>query len=116
ALNVLLMHVPPPFCTVTDTCCVVLAAPMLSNAVALNTVPAPSGTRCVSNVVENGELVSVTLVPFGGSNRTLATVPSGSEAVALTVIVPLTVEPPVGAVIVTVGGWFVFVTVTLAFA
>jgi hypothetical protein len=39
----------------------------------LNTIPLASATVVVSNVVENGAVVSVTLVPSGRSNLTLAT-------------------------------------------
>src|SRR5262249_15510023 len=74
----------------------------------------PLGTLVVSNVVENGVVVSVTLVPSGRSNRTLATVPSASAALAATAIVPLTVAPAVGEVNETVGAWLLLVTVTEA--
>src|SRR5262249_61140035 len=73
-------------------------APWLSVAVALNT-RLPFATFVVSNVVENGAVVSVTLVPSGRSNRTLAIVPSGSEAFAGTVILPLAVPPLTRALI-----------------
>src|SRR5512143_491327 len=111
ALNVLLRHWALPLATVTVTL-VVAVAPWLSVAVALNTMPLASATFVVSNVVENGAVVSVTLVPSGRSNRTLATVPSASVAFADTVMVLLTVEPLVGDVNVTVGGWLLLVIVS----
>src|ERR1043166_2150375 len=115
AANAPLMHVPPALETVNITVDE-LVAPWLSVAVAVIVLPAPLATRVVSNVVENGAVVSVTLVPSGRSNRTLATVPSESAAVAATVIVPLTVEPAVGDVIETVGAWLLLVIVTDALA
>jgi len=70
----------------------------------------------VSNVVENGAVESTTLLPSGRVKRTLVTVPSASAALADTVIVPLTVEPAVGEVIDTVGGWLLLITVIDALA
>src|SRR5215468_2106996 len=99
--------------TVTVTVATAVA-PWLSVAVAVNT-RLPFATLVVSNAAENGAVVSVTLVPSGRSNRTLATVPSASAALAATVIVPLTVEPLAGDVIETIGAWLVLVTVTEAF-
>jgi len=94
----------------------VAVAPWLSVAVAVNT-RLPFATLVVSNVVEYGVVVSVTLVPSGRSNFTLAMVPSGSDAFADTVIVPLTVEPLAGDVIDTVGNRLLAtVTVTVAVA
>src|SRR5262245_3075789 len=109
-VNVPLMHAPPALLIVNITVAE-LVAPALSVAVAVIVLPAPLGTRVVSNVVVYGAVVSVTLVPSGSVNRTLATVPSASAASADTVIVPLTVEPAVGDVIDTVGGWLLLTTV-----
>src|SRR5262245_21668163 len=89
-----LMHAPPALLIVNITLAE-LVAPALSVAVAVIVLPAPLATLVVSNVVVNGAALMVTFEPSGSVNRTLATVPSASDALADTVIVPLTVEPAV---------------------
>src|SRR5262245_18361354 len=90
--------------TVSGTAALVVVRFEVSRATAVS-VWAPFEEPVVFQVTENGE-VPVTSEPrFATSslNCTPAT-PALSLAVALTVIVPLTVAPAAGAVIATVGG------------
>src|SRR5687767_3391680 len=103
-LNVPLMQPPPPLLTVTPTDAVVLAAFRLSNDWARIWYE-PLFTDALFHCTEYGDEVSVWVVPSGSVNTTRATVPSGSDALAETVTVPLTVLPLAGAVIATVGTW-----------
>src|SRR2546428_457286 len=86
--------------TVTEEEVVVLVA--ASRATALR-VCVPMAAVVVSHVTEYGDVVSsAPRLPPSSWNWTPAT-PTLSEAVAETVMVPVTVAPEVGAVMVTVG-------------
>src|SRR5438552_846688 len=93
---------PPPFDTVTDTAGDVVVLPAASRATAVRTCE-PLATVVVSQLIENGLPGSSAprLTPFS-LNCTPAT-PTLSPAVALTVTVPETVAPLVGALIAIVG-------------
>src|SRR5205085_1436783 len=92
---------PPPIVTVTAADVVALAAASLATAVSewLPAMAVPLPHVSVYGAVVTG---APRFAPFS-LNCTLAT-PTLSLAVAVTVVVPLTVEPVAGAVIATAGG------------
>src|SRR2546422_10635706 len=83
----------------------VVLAPPLSVATAESEY-FPAGTW--DHVTVNGAEVAVAIRVPPWKNSTCVTVPSGSEALAVSVIVAgaMKIEPVGGLVIVTTGGWF----------
>src|SRR5216684_818107 len=94
--------VSPPVPTVTVTGADVVVLPAASRATAVS-VCAPLVAAVVSHATEYGAAVSSAPTFEPSSLNCTPTTPTLSLAVAVTVTVPDTVEPPAGAVSATVG-------------
>src|SRR2546426_300032 len=94
--------VPVLFATVTVTGVAVVVLPAASRATAVSVWEALLAV-VVSHAIEYGAAVPSTPT-FAPSRRNWTpTTPTLSDALALTVVMPLTVAPPAGAVTLTVG-------------
>src|SRR5436189_15617 len=94
---------PPAPETVTFTGAEVAALPAASRATAVS-VWLPAVAVVVFQAIEYGAVVASAPRLAPSSLNWTPTTPTLSAAVALTVVVPVTVAPPAGAVIETVGG------------
>src|SRR5438093_13132205 len=102
----------PPLDTVTVTGAEVVRLPAPSRATAVR-VWDPSLVVVVSHEIEYGASVSSAPRLAPSSLNWTPTTPTLSEALALTVVAPPTVDPAVGAVMLTVGAVVSLNTVTV---
>src|SRR5439155_23224986 len=89
--------------TVTPTTAEVAVLPAASRAWA-DKLCTPLATRVVSQEIVKGSLVTSARRVFPSSKNCTPTTPTLSDALAETVVLPMTVAPVAGAVIATVGG------------
>src|SRR5438552_4087738 len=103
------------FATVTVTVAAVVVLPAASRATAVTVCDALLAV-VVSHEIEYGAVVSSAPTFAPSSRNCTPTTPTLSDALAVIVVVPLTVAPPTGAVTLTVGAVVSLKTVTVTAA